>query len=271
MPSRDYHEASGRAPAGLEPPDFALRRRFLLEHVARRASACSTSAAARALRRRAARGAGAQVVGDRRRRGAAAPRARARTPELDLRLGRRRRALAARGRELRRRLGRRGDRARRRHRRLAVGGPARAALGRALLLSTPAHGRLALLRLALSERAFAAHFDPRADHLRFYTRAGRSRRCSRTSASDCSASCRGPPGARRLLLAALRGTLLRCSRRRGSLARFRALAPSARSRARVDAAWRGRAQRLDVVVVDFDRFGVASGAIASGAIDSGFR
>lgn len=42
--------------------------------------------------------------------------------------------------------------------------------GGALLLSTPAHDRLALLALALSGRAFAAHFDPRSDHLRFYTR-----------------------------------------------------------------------------------------------------
>jgi 2-polyprenyl-6-hydroxyphenyl methylase/3-demethylubiquinone-9 3-methyltransferase len=44
-----------------------------------------------------------------------------------------------------------------------------------LLLTTPAHGALARLRLALSERAFAGHFDPRGDHLRFYTRASLSR------------------------------------------------------------------------------------------------
>src|SRR5580700_8516460 len=42
--------------------------------------------------------------------------------------------------------------------------------GGSLLLSTPAHGRLAMLRLAVSPRAFDAHFDPRIDHLRFYTR-----------------------------------------------------------------------------------------------------
>jgi SAM-dependent methyltransferase len=41
--------------------------------------------------------------------------------------------------------------------------------GGALLLSTPAHGRLTLLALALSARRADAHFDPRADHLRFYT------------------------------------------------------------------------------------------------------
>jgi 2-polyprenyl-3-methyl-5-hydroxy-6-metoxy-1,4-benzoquinol methylase len=42
--------------------------------------------------------------------------------------------------------------------------------GGTLLLSTPAHGALTRLRLAASARRFAAHFDPRGDHLRFYTR-----------------------------------------------------------------------------------------------------
>jgi 2-polyprenyl-3-methyl-5-hydroxy-6-metoxy-1,4-benzoquinol methylase len=42
--------------------------------------------------------------------------------------------------------------------------------GGRLLLSTPAHGRLTMLRLALSSRALAEHFDPRGEHLRFYTR-----------------------------------------------------------------------------------------------------
>jgi ubiquinone/menaquinone biosynthesis C-methylase UbiE len=37
-----------------------------------------------------------------------------------------------------------------------------------LLISTPHHGPGTLLRLALSPRAFAAHFEPRSDHLRFY-------------------------------------------------------------------------------------------------------
>jgi 2-polyprenyl-3-methyl-5-hydroxy-6-metoxy-1,4-benzoquinol methylase len=44
--------------------------------------------------------------------------------------------------------------------------------GGTLLLSTPAHDLLLRLRLALSGRAFAEHFDPRSDHLRFYTRQG---------------------------------------------------------------------------------------------------
>jgi 2-polyprenyl-6-hydroxyphenyl methylase/3-demethylubiquinone-9 3-methyltransferase len=38
-----------------------------------------------------------------------------------------------------------------------------------LLLSTPAHGRLRMLALALSGTRFDRHFDPRADHLRFYS------------------------------------------------------------------------------------------------------
>jgi len=38
-----------------------------------------------------------------------------------------------------------------------------------LLLTTPHHGRAALLRVALSRRAFAEHFEPRSDHVRFYS------------------------------------------------------------------------------------------------------
>jgi ubiquinone/menaquinone biosynthesis C-methylase UbiE len=38
-----------------------------------------------------------------------------------------------------------------------------------LLLTTPHHGPATLLRLALSSRAFAAHFEPRSDHVRFYS------------------------------------------------------------------------------------------------------
>jgi ubiquinone/menaquinone biosynthesis C-methylase UbiE len=38
-----------------------------------------------------------------------------------------------------------------------------------LLLTTPHHGPLTLLRLALSPRRFAAHFEPRSDHVRFFS------------------------------------------------------------------------------------------------------
>jgi hypothetical protein len=70
------------------------------------------------------------------------------------------------------------------------------------LLSTPAHGRLALLALALSGRRFDRHFDPRGDHLRFY-----SARTLRGLLADFgfeTVSVRGAgglPGARALLLA----------------------------------------------------------------------
>ncbi len=40
-----------------------------------------------------------------------------------------------------------------------------------LLLSTPAHGRAELMRLALLARARQQQLDPRGDHLRFYTAA----------------------------------------------------------------------------------------------------
>jgi ubiquinone/menaquinone biosynthesis C-methylase UbiE len=38
-----------------------------------------------------------------------------------------------------------------------------------LILTTPDHGRLLRLRLALSTRAFEQHFEPRSDHVRFFT------------------------------------------------------------------------------------------------------
>jgi 2-polyprenyl-3-methyl-5-hydroxy-6-metoxy-1,4-benzoquinol methylase len=77
--------------------------------------------------------------------------------------------------------------------------------GGVLLLSTPAHGRLRLLRLALSARAFAKHFDPRSDHLRFYT--ARTLRGLLTDFGFEQIEVRaavGPPGARRLLFASAR-------------------------------------------------------------------
>jgi ubiquinone/menaquinone biosynthesis C-methylase UbiE len=39
-----------------------------------------------------------------------------------------------------------------------------------LLLTTPHHGPGTLLALALSPRRFAAHFEPRSDHVRFFSR-----------------------------------------------------------------------------------------------------
>ena len=42
--------------------------------------------------------------------------------------------------------------------------------GGTLLLTTPDHGARTLLGLALSPRRFAAHFEPRSDHVRFFSR-----------------------------------------------------------------------------------------------------
>jgi ubiquinone/menaquinone biosynthesis C-methylase UbiE len=41
--------------------------------------------------------------------------------------------------------------------------------GGTLLLTTPAHGPGTMLALALSPRRFARHFEPRADHVRFFS------------------------------------------------------------------------------------------------------
>lgn len=74
--------------------------------------------------------------------------------------------------------------------------------GGSLLASTPAHGRLTMLALALSSRRMDEHFDPRADHLRFYTR-----RTLQALLVDFGfervdiRAAGGPPGARRQLLA----------------------------------------------------------------------
>ena len=42
--------------------------------------------------------------------------------------------------------------------------------GGTLLLTTPDHGPVTLLALAVSSRRFATHFEPRSDHVRFFSR-----------------------------------------------------------------------------------------------------
>lgn len=74
--------------------------------------------------------------------------------------------------------------------------------GGSLIVSTPAHAPLTRLGLALSARRFQRHFDPRADHLRFYTRDALTRLLEdfgfeRVRAREAG----GLPGARRTLLA----------------------------------------------------------------------
>jgi 2-polyprenyl-6-hydroxyphenyl methylase/3-demethylubiquinone-9 3-methyltransferase len=168
MPLRAYHEALWeRLPERLEPPELSLRRDFLLAHV-RGGERVLDVGCGEGLLASELVAAGADVVAID---VAEEPlrRARARDRELELRLvdGEGQWELpdasfdvvwageviehvadtAAWLSEVRRVL----------------------RSGGSLLLSTPAHGRLALLRLALSRRAFARQFDPLGEHLRFYT------------------------------------------------------------------------------------------------------
>ncbi len=74
--------------------------------------------------------------------------------------------------------------------------------GGSLILSTPAHGSLARLALALSARRFERHFDPRADHLRFYTRRTLTHLLEDFGFEQLEVrEAGGLPGARRTLLA----------------------------------------------------------------------
>ena len=201
MPSRAYHEALwASVPAGLEPPDFALRKRFLLDRVGAGERVLDVGCGEAIFASELAR-AGANVVGID---VACEPlrRARERDAELELALvdadgawpfadasfdvvwaGETIEHVADTGAWLSetRRVLRPGGR---------------------LLLSTPDHGRLRVARLALSRRAFAEHFDPLADHLRFYSRAsliGVLEKFGFQGPTVVRAA--GPPGARRLLLA----------------------------------------------------------------------
>ena len=79
--------------------------------------------------------------------------------------------------------------------------------GGSLLLSTPAHGRLAMLGLAISHRRLDAHFDPRGDHLRFYSPRTLRRLLEDFGFEDIDVrGAGGIPGGRRLLLASARRT-----------------------------------------------------------------
>jgi 2-polyprenyl-6-hydroxyphenyl methylase/3-demethylubiquinone-9 3-methyltransferase len=75
--------------------------------------------------------------------------------------------------------------------------------GGSLILSTPAHGLLTRLALALSRQRFERHFDPRADHLRFYTPRTLARLLEDFGFEQIEMrEAGGVPGARRTLLAA---------------------------------------------------------------------
>jgi len=202
--SEDYHEALWEAvPEGLEPVDFARRSGFLLGHV--RAGewvldmGCGEGRFAAELARIGARPVGIDVAAEPLRR------ARERHPELDLR------QIAAEGAwpledasfdavwagEVIEHVADTAGWLSEARRVLRSGG--------SLLLSTPDHGRLRMLRWALAPRAFEAHFDPRADHLRFYTRRALTELLEDFGFQDVEVRrAGGPPGARRALLASAR-------------------------------------------------------------------
>jgi ubiquinone/menaquinone biosynthesis C-methylase UbiE len=74
--------------------------------------------------------------------------------------------------------------------------------GGLVLLSTPDHGPLSRWRLTFSRRTFEAHFDPRSDHLRFYTRGALAVLLGDFGFEEVAvAGAGGLPGARRVLLA----------------------------------------------------------------------
>src|ERR1700722_208858 len=74
--------------------------------------------------------------------------------------------------------------------------------GGLVLLSTPDHGPLARLRMALGHKAFEARFDPRSDHLRFYTRRALADLLVDFGFEEVTVfAAGGLPGARRVLLA----------------------------------------------------------------------
>jgi len=202
--SEDYHEALWEAvPEGLEPVDFARRGGFLLGHV--RAGervldmGCGEGRFAAALARVGACPVGIDVAAEPLRR------ARERHPELDLR------QMSAEGAwpledasfdavwagEVIEHVADTAGWLSEARRVLRSGG--------SLLLSTPDHGRLRMLRWALAPRAFEAHFDPRADHLRFYTRRTLTELLEDFGFQDVEVRrAGGLPGARRALLASAR-------------------------------------------------------------------
>jgi 2-polyprenyl-3-methyl-5-hydroxy-6-metoxy-1,4-benzoquinol methylase len=203
-PQGDYHETLWESvPEGLDPPEDGLRRAFLLEHVGPGERVLDVGCGEGHLAARLAHG-GAEVVGID---VAAEPlrRARVRYPELDLRkvepegvwpladgsfdavwAGEVIEHVTDTGAwfsEIRRVL----------------------RSGAVLLLSTPDHGRLQMFRWALTPRAFDAHFNPRADHLRFYTRRTLTELLEDFGFHDVEVrGVGGPPGMRQQLLASSR-------------------------------------------------------------------
>lgn len=162
------HDAIWEAlPADAEPERFALRRRFLLDHVQPGETVLDLGCGAGEFSAALAQAGATPIAVDVARE--ALRRAGARAPATDLRLWRDGEPLPLEDAgvdavwageviehvvdvapwlsEVRRVLRPRGT----------------------LLLTTPHHGPLTLLGLALSPRRFASHFEPRSDHVRFFS------------------------------------------------------------------------------------------------------
>lgn len=200
MPDRAYHEELwGHVPPGAIPADFALRSAFLLARVAPGERildlGCGEGAFAAALAAAGANVLAADIAAEPLRR------AREAHPDLELQL------LEEEARwsipdsafdvvwageviehvadtagwlsELRRVL-RSGGR---------------------LLLSTPSLGPAQLLGAAVSRRVFATRFDPRSDHLRYYSRATLAALISDFGFEQLDVRAAGRRGARNVLLA----------------------------------------------------------------------
>jgi 2-polyprenyl-3-methyl-5-hydroxy-6-metoxy-1,4-benzoquinol methylase len=200
MRVREHHEELWRSlPAPVAPLEFDLRRRFLLSHVRPGMRAldvgCGEGQFAGELLRAGAQVIAADIAEEPLRR------ARARNAALDLRL------LDPEAWELPDAsfdlvwagevIGHIHDTAR-------WFSEARRVLGSGgmLLLSTPAHGPLRLLALSASPPAFAVHFDPRGEDVRFYSRLSLARLLRDMGFEQLRVSARaGPPLARRVLLA----------------------------------------------------------------------
>ncbi|HTA15408.1 MAG TPA: class I SAM-dependent methyltransferase [Solirubrobacteraceae bacterium] len=175
MPSRAYHESLWEGmPEGLTPAEGPLRESFLLDALAaetRRLGrparvldvGCGEGHFAAALARAGAEVVAIDVAEEPLRR------LRLRHPDIDARLAPAEAALPLRDSsfdlvwsgETIEHVADTGQWLSEIRRVLRSGGP--------VLLTTPDHGLLLRLRLALSPSAFAAHFDPSSDHLRFYT------------------------------------------------------------------------------------------------------
>ncbi len=200
MPSRDYYEALWRRlPEGLEPEEFAARRSFLLDRVGPGAHVldvgCGEGRFAAELVEQGAHVTGIDVAEEPLRR------ARRRHPGLELQRVDLQGSWALDDSsfdvvwagEVLEHVADTGAWLSEVRRVLRSGG--------SLLLSTPDHGPLSLLALALSKRAFARRFDPLGDHLRHYNRATLNLLIESFGFQSVEIRARGGlPGARRRLL-----------------------------------------------------------------------